>query len=113
MTGDFGTLTDYATGEAIRAATAAEWRRTADAIASGTPQGTFDLDGRAVWVEFGPDPEVGFYDIAALRDEAGQAGDMGQVRICNTALDEEAGGYDEARAECVRVILDNRADSVA
>lgn len=38
--------------------------------------------------------------IADLRTEAGQAGDIAQVRICAAALD----GDEAARAECARVI---------
>jgi hypothetical protein len=43
--------------------------------------------------------------IAALRDEAGQAGDLEQAVICTRALDGDAG----ARAECERVIADAAA----
>jgi hypothetical protein len=40
--------------------------------------------------------------IAALRDEAGQAGDLDMVAICERAL----AGDDPARAECGRVIAE-------
>ncbi len=43
--------------------------------------------------------------IDALRAEAGQAGDVAQVAICDSALD----GDDTARAECARVIADAEA----
>jgi hypothetical protein len=43
--------------------------------------------------------------IAALRDEAGQAGDDAQVKICTAALD----GDTAARSECERVIADATA----
>ncbi len=133
---DFGTLTDYETGEQIRPATAAEWRKTADLVNDGTSAGAtgaFDLDGRAVWVEGGPAAEAAFYSIRDLRDEAGQAGDMEMARICDIALGEGGTGefaellgqtvdgiqrdviaamdQGEARAECVRIILDNRLNT--
>jgi hypothetical protein len=38
--------------------------------------------------------------IEALRDEAGQAGDLAQVALCNRALE----GDQDARVECARVI---------
>lgn len=40
--------------------------------------------------------------ITALRDEAGVAGDLEQVALCEQAL----AGDDEARLECVQVIRD-------
>jgi len=40
--------------------------------------------------------------IEALRNEAGQAGDLGQVAVCDAALADDAA----ARAECARVIAD-------
>lgn len=43
--------------------------------------------------------------IATLRDNAGSAGDLEQVAICNRALE----GDEPARAECARVIADARA----
>ena len=48
-------------------------------------------------------------DIRALRDEAGEAGDLSQVAVCDRALD----GDQDARAECERVILDARAQMEA
>lgn len=44
-------------------------------------------------------------DIAALRDEAGNAGDTEMYRICVAAL----GGDETARTECEQVILAARA----
>ena len=46
-------------------------------------------------------------DIRALRDEAGQAGDLEQVEICTQALD----GSEDAWAECERVIADAAAQA--
>lgn len=43
--------------------------------------------------------------IQALRDEAGQAGDLEQVAICDRALE----GDETAIAECERVIADAAA----
>ena len=43
--------------------------------------------------------------IAALMTEAGAAGDLAQVRLCKRAL----AGDQRARAACVEVILDARA----
>lgn len=43
--------------------------------------------------------------IKALRSEAGSAGDLEQVAICDRALR----GDDDARAECARVIADAAA----
>jgi hypothetical protein len=55
----YGTLTDYATGEAIRPATEQEWRATMDKLASGESDSYtgawLDADGRAVYVDGGPD----------------------------------------------------------
>lgn len=45
--------------------------------------------------------------IQALRTEAGAAGDLKQVAICDRALD----GDEAARAECARVIADAEAQS--
>jgi hypothetical protein len=50
--------------------------------------------------------EVGDDEIRELRAEAGEAGDLAQVAICDLALC----GDDAARAECVRVILTASAD---
>jgi hypothetical protein len=50
-TTDYGTLTDYVTGEQIRPATAAEHARS---LAAGET-GAFELDGRAVFVAGGPE----------------------------------------------------------
>lgn len=43
--------------------------------------------------------------IEALRAEAGAAGDLAQVAICDRAID----GDMQARAECARVIADAQA----
>ena len=63
MTGstEWGTLTDYVTGEPLRPATEAEWRKTADVLASGGP-GSYpgawdDEDGTTVWVDGGPEEQ--------------------------------------------------------
>jgi hypothetical protein len=45
--------------------------------------------------------------IQALRTDAGQAGDLEQVRICDAAL----AGDPEAIAECERVINDAQAQA--
>lgn len=44
-------------------------------------------------------------DIRALRDEAGTAGDLEQVSLCDRAL----AGDDDAWAECARVITEARS----
>jgi hypothetical protein len=113
----FGTLTDYATGTAIRPATAAEWRATADLVNNGTSAGLSgaweDQDGRSVWVDGGPECEVSDRDIAELEQEAGQAGDGAQVDLCRKAAEKDEYGNvadEDARAECIRVILDNRVN---
>lgn len=117
-TGTFGILTDYATGELIRPATGGEWRKTADAYhggGAGGYTGAFDLDGRAVYVDGGPDMHPHRDAIVALRGEAAAAGDDARVLLCDTALAVNAGyqatgaEIDAAWGECVRVILDNRA----
>jgi hypothetical protein len=51
-----------------------------------------------------PDP-VTDSDIADLQTEAGENGDRAQVRLCKLALAGDA----TARAECVAVILEQRA----
>ena len=52
----YGTVTDYATGEAIRPATAAEWQQSADAARRNPFTGTFTgEDGTAVYVDGGPE----------------------------------------------------------
>ena len=108
--GKFGTLTDYNSSLPIRPASAEEWRFTALTVngdAAGSETGAFeDENGRAVWVEGGPEVEVSDQDIRDLEQEAGQAGDCEQAGLCRAAL----GGDEGARAECVRVILDNRME---
>jgi hypothetical protein len=111
-TANFGTVTDRITGEAIRPATGAEWRRTADLVngtdAGGETGAWADTDGRAVWVSGGPDPYVYDPDIRDLFDEAGRAGDTPMVALCREAVEDEA-----ARAQCVKVILSNRMETSA
>ena len=108
----FGTLTDYTTSLPIRPASAEEWRLTALTVngdTAGSETGAFeDENGRAVWVEGGPEVEVSDQDIRDLEQEAGQAGDCDQVDLCRSAL----AGDEGARAECVRVIIDNRLNMV-
>jgi hypothetical protein len=138
MTSAFGILTDYTKGTAIRAATAAEWRETAAVVNSGDNDayaGVFFLAGTDldVYVDGGPDAEVCDRDIEELWEEADAAGDLEMARVCERALgtlDEDAAGdggdpdpaataqaramtQDEARGECVRVILDSRAEAAA
>jgi hypothetical protein len=117
MSENWGTLTDYATGAAVRPATAQEWRRTADKLASRQSDsytGAWDEDGQAVWVDGGPDAEVSREDMRQLRDEAGSAGDSEQVALCNAALGEtdedeqHQPDPDAAWIECASVILDTR-----
>jgi len=119
---DFGMVTDYRTGWAVRPATAAEWRRTADkenSRDSDAYTGAWadtEEDGRTVYVSGGPDSYVSDGDIAALHDEAAAAGDAAQVRLCDAALAPRAatGAEEErARAECVRVILDTRQEAMS
>jgi hypothetical protein len=45
--------------------------------------------------------------IETLRAEAGQAGDLDQVAVCDAAL----AGDESARRKCVRVISDAEAQS--
>jgi hypothetical protein len=44
--------------------------------------------------------EISDEQIRALRDEAGSAGDLEMVRVCDSAL----GGSNRARSECAKVI---------
>ena len=75
---DFGTIIDYRTGFTIREATAAEWRKTADKLASGDGDSYTGawLDDAAegmvssVWVSGGPEADIYDSDVTALRDEA-------------------------------------------
>lgn len=59
------------------------------------------------------DPYVDITDdqIAALRQEAGAAGDVEQVRLCEVAVDPTADAVTRttARAECARVVAEARA----
>lgn len=116
----WGTVNDYRTGSMLRDATAAEWRRTADkynGYDSDAYTGAWaDEDGHAVYVSGGPEAEVSDDDIIALHDEAVSAGDAEQVRLCDVAMaPRSTAGPDvaEARAECVRVILDTRMETAA
>lgn len=105
---NWGTITDYTKGTPIRPATAAEWREGASKVNSDDSDaytGVFFIEGdRDVYVDGGPDAEVRDSDISDLRDEADAAGDEKQSALCVRAMD----GDDDARAECVRVILDDR-----
>lgn len=113
----FGIVNDYKTGFMVREATAAEWRRTADKENSSDSDaytGAWtdpEEDGRVVYVSGGPDSLIGDHDIIALHDEAATAGDAAQVQLCDVAMAPRATAgpdVEQARAECVRVILDNR-----
>lgn len=128
----WGTVNDYSTGSVIREATAAEWRKTAEAIsihpvgdvaeiepgpdeisawrASLDGKGRWqDAGGRLVYVDGGPDPLVTEYTIRDLRREAAAAGDLAMVGLC----DRGRGDDDDAFRECVRVILDTRMETAA
>ncbi len=104
----YGTVTRYLDGVPLRPATAAEWRRTADMLASSRPGAEtgawVDKDGQAVYVDGGPDAGVSDAGIADLEAEAGSAGDSAMAALCRAALH----GDTDARAECARVILDAR-----
>jgi hypothetical protein len=110
MTGTWGTLTDYAKGTAIRPATAQEWLASAVAAETGDGSGAFFLDGTDldVYVDGGPDSSVSDIDIDDLEQGAGIAGDSEQVGLCRATRE----GDGDARAECVRVILGTRAESI-
>lgn len=116
----WGTVNDYKTGFMIREATAAEWRRTADkenSTDSDAYTGAWldpEEDDRAVYVSGGPESHVSDDDIIALHDEAVNAGDAEQVRLCDVAMAPRAtAGPDvaQARGECVRAILDTRMEA--
>jgi hypothetical protein len=116
----FGIVTDYTAGTPIRPATAAEWRKTADAVSiDRVYQGIWqDEDGRSVYVDGGPDAEVTDNDIRALGDEAAAHGDYAQANLCEQALefadtDKLVYTDDDAHDKCVRVILDYRANVAA
>lgn len=70
-------------------------------------------DGTEQRSEVAPvDDAVSDDEIRALRDEAAQAGDVDQVRLCNYALGWASctdGMRRHAREQCVEVITDNRA----
>lgn len=51
--------------------------------------------------------EITEQQISNLRDEAGQAGDLAQVALCDRALD----GDDAAIAECARAISEAQAQA--
>lgn len=61
----------------------------------------------AMWRDAGWEP--GEQEIDALHTEAGNAGDEEQARLCERALDGDAA----ARAKCVRVIRDARAEELS
>jgi hypothetical protein len=56
---EYGTLTDYTTGEAIRPATRDEWEMTIQSVRAGHDQGVWrdtDInDGHPVYVDGGPE----------------------------------------------------------
>jgi hypothetical protein len=111
----YGTVTDYKTGSAIREATPAEWRKTADRL--GQPgdgyTGTWEdpeKDGRVVYVSGGPDADIHPADIAALADEAGAHGDYEMRRLCREALDGDDTS-NPAWDRCREVILDTRMNA--
>lgn len=61
---EWGAVTDYNRGTPLRAATREEWQRTADVLAARDKPGWYtggwaDEDGRAVFVEGGPEAERG------------------------------------------------------
>jgi hypothetical protein len=106
----FGIVTDCKTGEAVRPAAAAEWRRTIDRLGQagdGYMGAWEDADGRAVYVAGGPSADIHPSDIAALADEAGAAGDYAMRRLCTQAIEGDDTGND-AWDECAKVILDTR-----
>lgn len=114
---DWGTLYNHRTGDPIRPATAGEWRKSADALASRYHTSSYgvwrDDDNVVVFVSGGPDDEVNAESIRQLLAEAGLAGDEEMARLCKIALDRLPGDDDAAWRECARVILDNRMNSVA
>ena len=63
------------------------------------------MTARSVTID--DDFEVTDEHVAALRAEAGAAGDFEQVRICEAALT----GDKDARAECERIIRGVRIES--
>jgi hypothetical protein len=102
----YGTVIDYTTGEDVRPATASEWRRYADELNSGAPY--VQIGGRRVRIHGGPENKVYSDDMRALRDEAGGAGDLEMVSLCEQALSFTGYGDSSAFDECTRIILDNR-----
>jgi hypothetical protein len=109
----WGTVIDHRTGEKIRPATAEEWRNYADQHNAAPSQfnGTWQDEGRTVHLFGGPEVWVDRKDIEALRTEAAEAGDPEQVYLCYQALERRGQERWNARAECVRVILDTRMEA--
>jgi hypothetical protein len=109
---DFGKLIDYKTGDYIRQATAAEWRKTADALGDSGDgyTGTWlSDDSRPVYVEGGPNTQIHPDDIGALAREASEHGDYEMAAICERAL----AGDDTDNPEwdrCREVILASRME---
>lgn len=67
-----GILTDYATGKQIRPATAGEWHQSVNA-------GAFELNGRTVVVEGGPEPVMVGDTYETPEDAAQYAEDEAQA----------------------------------
>lgn len=96
QTADYGTLTDYRTGEPIRPATRDEWQATADVLRSDAPgreTGAWNTDtGRTVWVDGGPEMPALCACWACDRrcgntqDECGELTPTPRGLICATCL---------------------------
>ena len=81
------TLTDYRTGNEIRPATRKEFIRSAYASGPGGHTGAIVIDGRSVYVSGHLLDDPTDERIATLRTEAGEAGDLEMVAICDAAID--------------------------
>ena len=101
----YATIHDLGHGAAIEHASRMGWTLhtysdpTADAVEDCTVEYAQDCaqaDPGLVWMTPGDN------QVAALQDEANEAGDFAQAALCTSALD----GDTEARAECARVIAD-------
>ena len=118
-----GTITDEGwgilhdrTGTPLRAATAAEWKRSEERDVRGfyqvvgSPYGNPEYQDHVVG---GPDGTVDADAVRALLAEAAQAGDAEQVRLCEVALGRAPGDSDRAWYACGQVILGNRVNSAS